>query len=86
MAEEKGLKWIKPVMEPGDLILWDSQTPHYNLPPTGTSSRFCTYVAMAPAAELKQEELNTKKATFDAGHGTSHWQQGLQVINPALYL
>jgi len=77
---------MKPVMEPGDLILWDSRTPHYNLPPTGISPRFCTYVAMAPAAELEQEELKMKKATFDAGHGTSHWPQGFQVINPALYL
>jgi hypothetical protein len=62
----------------------DSRTPHYNLPPTGKNPRFCTYVSMAPAADLTQDELRTKAETFEKGHGTSHWPQGFQVIHPGV--
>ncbi|KAJ2903572.1 hypothetical protein MKZ38_009625 [Zalerion maritima] len=29
--DDHGCEWIKPCAEPGDLILWDSRTPHQNL-------------------------------------------------------
>ncbi|KAG8626803.1 hypothetical protein KVT40_005748 [Elsinoe batatas] len=43
--ENKGLKWEKVNAEPGDLIVWDSRTPHYNLSPTGSRPRFATYTS-----------------------------------------
>lgn len=36
---ENGCEWIKPEMEPGDLVLWDSRTAHYNVPPLGEVDR-----------------------------------------------
>lgn len=32
---DKGCETIKVCVEPGDLILWDSRTVHYNVPPEG---------------------------------------------------
>ncbi|KAI8272769.1 hypothetical protein K4K60_011845 [Colletotrichum sp. SAR11_57] len=39
--EERGCVWEKIDAEPGDLLLWDSRTPHYNLSPEGERPRFC---------------------------------------------
>ncbi|KAK4561074.1 hypothetical protein LTR86_005029 [Recurvomyces mirabilis] len=80
--EKKGLEWVKPCAEPGDLILWDSRTPHYNLPPTGESPRFCTYVCMGPLSDVSQEQLRLKKEAFGNCRGTTHWPQGLNIIPP----
>ncbi|RMJ27111.1 Phytanoyl-CoA dioxygenase PhyH [Aspergillus sp. HF37] len=32
---DNGLQWVKVCADPGDLIVWDSRTPHYNVPPEG---------------------------------------------------
>jgi len=63
--ENKGLKWEKINAEPGDLLLWDSRTPHYNLSPTGTSPRFCIYTCYMPVADVSQDDLVKKKAAFE---------------------
>ena len=41
--KERGLEWIKVNAEPGDLVLWDSRTPHYNKSPKGDNARFVIY-------------------------------------------
>jgi hypothetical protein len=63
--EEKGYKWEKVCAEPGDLIVWDSRTPHYNLPPTGDRPRFCAYTCYLPAAEISKEDLLKKKRAIE---------------------
>lgn len=35
----KGCEWIKLELEPGDLVVWDSRTAHYNVPPLGDRDR-----------------------------------------------
>lgn len=64
--EDRGFTWEKVCAEPGDLIVWDSRTPHYNLSPTGTTPRFCIYTCYLPVAEVSQEDLIRKKAAFES--------------------
>jgi hypothetical protein len=37
--EAHGHAWVKVEAEPGDLLLWDSRTPHYNVPAKGQQDR-----------------------------------------------
>jgi hypothetical protein len=75
----KGCEWIKVNAEPGDLLLWDSRVPHYNLSPEGSTPRFCTYTCYMPAADATQEDLVRKKGAFDDLKGTTHWPNAMHV-------
>ncbi|GKT51935.1 uncharacterized protein ColSpa_12116 [Colletotrichum spaethianum] len=76
---DKGCEWLKINAEPGDLLLWDSRTPHYNLSPEGDSPRFCAYTCFMPAAEATQEDLIRKKGAFDNLQSTTHWPNAMHV-------
>lgn len=78
--EDRGCTWEKVCAEPGDLILWDSRTPHYNLSPTGDTPRFCVYTCYLPVAEVSQEDLVRKKAAFENNDPTTHWPNALHVV------
>lgn len=64
--EEKGYKWKKVSAEPGDLLLWDSRTPHYNLPSTTSQPRFAVYTCYAPVADATQDDLKRKGEAFES--------------------
>jgi ectoine hydroxylase-related dioxygenase (phytanoyl-CoA dioxygenase family) len=70
--EKEGCTWTKVCAEPGDLLLWDSRTPHYNLSSTTDQSRFCVYTCYMPVAEASEEELARKKVAFEGWFGTTH--------------
>ncbi|KAJ5128232.1 hypothetical protein N7526_006398 [Penicillium atrosanguineum] len=59
--------------EPGDLLLWDSRTPHYNLSPKNDQPRFAVYTCFMPVADASQDDLLRKKDAFDRRVGTTHW-------------
>ncbi|KAF6823148.1 hypothetical protein CPLU01_11583 [Colletotrichum plurivorum] len=63
--QQKGCQWEKVDAEPGDLILWDSRTPHYNLSPEGDVPRFCVYACYMPVADASQEDLVRKKDAYE---------------------
>ncbi|TKX19248.1 hypothetical protein C1H76_8626 [Elsinoe australis] len=69
----KGCEWIKLCAEPGDLLLWDSRTPHYNVSPTGNTARFAVYTCFMPVRDATQEDLRRKKVAFEDRVGTTHW-------------
>ncbi|KAG9571351.1 hypothetical protein KCU71_g243, partial [Aureobasidium melanogenum] len=71
--EKEGCTWTKVCAEPGDLLLWDSRTPHYNLSSTTDQSRFCVYTCYMPVTEATEEELQRKKTAFEGWFGTTHW-------------
>ncbi|KAJ5890389.1 uncharacterized protein N7473_006617 [Penicillium subrubescens] len=71
--EDRGCKWEKICAEPGDLLLWDSRTPHYNLSPKKNQPRFAIYTCFMPVADATQEDLIRKKDAFDRRVGTTHW-------------
>ncbi|KAB2572050.1 hypothetical protein DBV05_g9278 [Lasiodiplodia theobromae] len=81
--EEKGCEWVKLCAEPGDLLLWDSRTPHYNLSPTagkeGARPRFAIYTCYMPVAEATQEDLRRKREAFEKRVGTTHWPNAKHV-------
>ncbi|CBF78811.1 uncharacterized protein ANIA_07227 [Aspergillus nidulans FGSC A4] len=66
-------EWVKVCAEPGDILLWDSRTPHYNLSPKGQTPRFCIYTCYMPVADASQEDLVRKKESFENRLGTTHW-------------
>ncbi|KAK0102120.1 hypothetical protein ONS96_006084 [Cadophora gregata f. sp. sojae] len=71
--KDHGLEWIKVCAEPGDLILWDSRTPHYNVPTTSKQDRMAIYTCYMPVSEATQEDLIRKKQAFEERLGTTHW-------------
>ncbi|KAH4215826.1 hypothetical protein HBI70_236410 [Parastagonospora nodorum] len=71
--EKKGLKWVKVCAEPGDLLLWDSRTPHYNLSPKTNQPRFAVYTCYIPVAHATQDDLVRKKDAYERWVGTTHW-------------
>jgi hypothetical protein len=62
----KGLEWVKVEAGPGDLIVWDSRTPHYNCSPTGERARMAVYTCYMPVSSATQEELQFKKQAFES--------------------
>ncbi|GAK63261.1 phytanoyl- dioxygenase [Moesziomyces antarcticus] len=75
----KGCEWVKLDAEPGDLLLWDSRTPHYNLSPTGQQPRFCIYTCFMPVTEASDEDLVRKKHAFETLQSTTHWPNAMHV-------
>lgn len=62
---DHGLEWVKVCAEPGDLIVWDSRVPHYNLPPTGENDRLAVYTCFMPVKEASGEDLVRKRGAFE---------------------
>ncbi|KAN0122959.1 hypothetical protein V8E51_001285 [Hyaloscypha variabilis] len=75
--KDHGTEWVKVCAEPGDLLIWDSRTPHYNLSSTSSSPRFCVYTCYMPVSDATQEDLIRKKAAFEAFLGTTHWPNAM---------
>ena len=74
--EERGLKPVKVLAEPGNLILWDSRTAHLGgEPEPGRSDviRTVIYAAYAPAKMASPEALLEKKKVFNLNGATTHW-------------
>jgi len=71
--EEKGCEWVKVCAEPGDLILWDSRAPHYNVPTRSKQDRMAVYTCYMPVSQATQEDLLRKKAAWDERRSTTHW-------------
>ncbi|KAB8210428.1 hypothetical protein BDV34DRAFT_186739 [Aspergillus parasiticus] len=76
---DHGCEWVKVCAEPGDLLLWDSRTPHYNLSPEGSTPRFCIYTCYQPVRDVTQEQLQKKKKAFESWLGTTHWPNAQHV-------
>jgi len=78
---DKGLKWEKACMEPGDLVIWDSRTPHYNVSPSPSSTqvRLATYTCYMLVADATQGDLNRKKQAFEELESTTHWPNTMHV-------
>ncbi|WVQ71114.1 hypothetical protein IAR50_000639 [Cryptococcus sp. DSM 104548] len=68
----RGCKWTKVCADPGDLILWDSRTMHYNVRPNGDRDRVVTYVCMAPSSLLSDEDREIRRIAFENYRGTTH--------------
>lgn len=60
-----GGEWIKVCADPGDLIVWDSRTAHYNVPVKGEIDRMAVYTCFMPVTDATQEDLLRKKAAYE---------------------
>ncbi|KAM0753450.1 hypothetical protein T439DRAFT_285374 [Meredithblackwellia eburnea MCA 4105] len=79
--KERGFEFKKVNMNPGDLVIWDSRLPHYNVTPKGNEARMAIYTCYAPVSTATQEDLVRKKQAFETYTGSSHWPQCLQSFN-----
>ncbi|KAI0014541.1 phytanoyl-CoA dioxygenase [Xylariomycetidae sp. FL0641] len=70
---DAGLEWVKVCAEPGDLLVWDSRTPHYNVPTRTRQDRMAVYTCYMPVAAATQEDLLRKRAAYQSRLGTTHW-------------
>lgn len=66
-------------MEPGDLVVWDSRTPHYNLSSSTSQPRFAAYTCYMPVKDVSQEDLLRKKKAFEECQPTTHWPNAAHV-------
>ena len=71
--QDHNCEWVKVCAEPGDLILWDSRAPHYNVPSTSKQDRMAIYTCFMPVRDASQEDLLRKKKAFEERLGTTHW-------------
>ncbi|KAJ5546466.1 hypothetical protein N7494_004051 [Penicillium frequentans] len=73
--ESRGIKPIKVLAEPGDLILWDSRTVHWGGEPTSQSQNIRTviYASYSPASLATEETLKRKKEALETFRATTHW-------------
>lgn len=73
--QERDMKPMKVMAEPGDLILWDSRTVHWGGEPSAQSNiiRTVIYVSYSPADWATADALDRKKESFDAFQATTHW-------------
>ncbi|WVQ77253.1 hypothetical protein IAR50_006936 [Cryptococcus sp. DSM 104548] len=69
----RGCEEVKICAGEGDLILWDSRTIHWNASPTGTQTRFATYICYSPRTHMSPTDLETKIDIFKARKGTTHF-------------
>ncbi|KAI6307501.1 hypothetical protein MCOR34_007551 [Pyricularia oryzae] len=77
---DNGGEWIKPTAEPGDLLVWDSRTPHFNVPPSRQSvDRLAVYTCFMPVSHATREDLLRKKDAFERRVGTTHWPNARHV-------
>lgn len=84
---DKGMQWLKDhdcewykvEAEPGDLIVWDSRTPHYNVPVSSNQDRMAVYTCYMPVSEASQEDLLRKKKAFEDRLGTTHWPNAMHL-------
>ncbi|KAJ5676158.1 hypothetical protein N7462_009055 [Penicillium macrosclerotiorum] len=86
---QHGVKPIKVLAEPGDLILWDSRTIHWGGEPTSKSDTIRTviYVSYSPANLASQESLQEKQRAFMSYRATTHWAHDNIVLrDPVVYL
>ncbi|GAA6011708.1 hypothetical protein JCM10207_004218 [Rhodosporidiobolus poonsookiae] len=68
-----GCEWVKTELNPGDLVIWDSRTVHYNVPPKEDRDRVAAYTCFMPARLAAPEQLKRKQELFEARHMTTHW-------------
>jgi len=69
---DHGCEWVKPVMDPGDFVLWDSREVHYGAAPTKENKRFAIYICYKPIAFLTEEQRQIKVEAFNRGYCTTH--------------
>lgn len=71
---DRNCEWLKVCAGPGSLILWKSDCMHQGAPPSpeGKIPRVITYVCMAPAEVLEDEDRAVRAEAWERQEGTSH--------------
>lgn len=67
---------VKPCLEEGEILLWDSRTFHCNVAPTSNQPRMCIYVSMQPRSGATPAELQKRIQLAQEGRMTGHWCYG----------
>ncbi|GAA6023650.1 hypothetical protein JCM10207_005098 [Rhodosporidiobolus poonsookiae] len=78
--KKEGVEEIKVETEPGDLILWDSRTIHWNRTPTGEQHRVVVYVCMAPKSMASEAALAKRAECYEKRLATTHWPAPFVVV------
>ncbi|GAA5859006.1 hypothetical protein JCM8547_003965 [Rhodosporidiobolus lusitaniae] len=78
--QQPGVEEIKVEPQPGDLILWDSRTIHWNRTPTAEQVRVVVYVSMCPKRMANQGVLVKRKECFEKRLATTHWPAPFVVV------
>lgn len=85
----RGMKPMKVLAEPGDLLLWDSRTAHWGSEPTEKSNTIRTviYASYSPAKLASTESLERKKEAFETFRATTHWaHDNIAIRDNTVYL
>ncbi|CAK7220273.1 hypothetical protein SCUCBS95973_004103 [Sporothrix curviconia] len=68
--QDQGCEVVKVCAGPGDLIIWDSRTIHYNALPETDQIRSIVYACYGPASVASKETIQKKKELFEKRKGT----------------
>lgn len=67
---------VKPCLNPGDVLCWDSRVFHCNTPPLSSNMRMCIYISMQPRSGASSKELEKRIRLAEQGRMTGHWCYG----------
>lgn len=81
-SRQPGVEEVKVETEPGDLILWDSRTVHWNRAPTAEQIRVVVYVCYAPRSMASEGVLAARRRCWDEKLATTHWCVSFPVLFP----
>ena len=71
-----GLLPLQPVLQTGDVLLWDSRLLHRVVEPNDpATSRWTAYLSMVPRSMVSESVLKKRKDAFKKGIATTHWVQ-----------
>lgn len=73
LKKQPGVEEIKVETSPGDLILWDSRTIHWNRTPTADQVRVVVYTCYAPKSMASEAVLAKRAECFEQRLATTHW-------------
>ncbi|BGP50830.1 hypothetical protein JCM10450v2_006756 [Rhodotorula kratochvilovae] len=77
---QPGVEEIKVETSPGDLILWDSRTIHWNRTPTAEQIRVVVYTCYAPRSMASEQVLARRRECWEKRRATTHWPAPFVVI------
>ena len=71
-----GLSPFQPVLQTGDLLLWDSRLLHRVVQPMDPATyRWTAYLSMVPRCMVPSKVLKQRKEGFEKGIASTHWVQ-----------
>lgn len=69
-----GLEAVKPTLNAGQMLVWDSRVAHRVVPPSDIQTRRAVvYMSMVPRSYISDDVIRERIRGFESGISTTHW-------------